>query len=316
MLRIGAAQVAPVFLDPAATTDRALAWIDRAAEAELDLLAFGETFLPGYPFWLEHTGGAEFGSALQRDAYRWYLERAVRVDGPELAAIAERARKRGVFVVMGIAERGPGPGSGSVYCTAVPICPERGLLTPHRKLVPTYEERLVWAQGDGHGLRPFDVKGVRVSVLNCWENWMPQARHALYAQGAELHVSLWPGSLQNTRDITRFVAMEGRVFSLAAAGVLRRGDVPAEFPAMVRMPDGRPDDWLREGGSCVAGPDGEWIVEPVGHREELVVASIDLADVSRARQTFDPTGHYSRPDVFDVRVDRRRRCAASFHDGA
>src|SRR5262249_34939183 len=147
----------------------------------------------------------------QKEAYRTYLEAAVHIDGPELRAIAAAARQHDVFVILGVAERA-GPGSGSVHCTLVPIHPQCGVLAPHRKLVPTYEERLVWAPGDGYGLEAHEFDGVRIGALNCWENWMPQARHALYAAGVELHVALWPGAVRNTRDATRFIALEGRQF--------------------------------------------------------------------------------------------------------
>ena len=308
MLRVAAAQDAPVFCDRATTTERVLEWIDAAAQEGVRLLAFGETFLPGYPFWLEHTGGARFNDPDQKEAYRTYLDAAVRMDGPEIAAIVAAARARGVYVVVGVAERGVGSGSGSVYCTLVPIHPERGLLTPHRKLVPTYEERLVWAPGDGQGLEAHELDGARVAALNCWENWMPQARHALYAEGEEVHVALWPGGMHNTGDITRFIALEGRVFVLSACGLLRRSDVPDGWPLADALPK---RDWFCNGGSAIAGPDGRWLVEPVAHERRLVIADLDLAAVARERQNFDPTGHYSRPDVFRVEVDRRPRRAVT-----
>lgn len=309
MLRIGAAQTAPVFLDRQATTERAISWIERAADEGLDLVAFGETFLPGYPFWLSHTDGASFDSPVQADAFARYVAAAVTLDGPELAAIAEVVRARDVFAIVGIVERATS--GGSVYASLVPVCPQRGVLFAHRKLVPTLEERLVWARGDGHGLRTFDVKGVTVSALNCWENWMPQARHALYAQGAQLHVALWPGSVGLTRDVTRFVALEGRQFVLSAGSLLRRSDLPDDVAGMTGLPD---SGWEKDGGSAIAGPDGGWLAEPVAGEERLVIADIDIDDVRRARRTFDPTAHYSRPDIFTVDVDRRRQGAARFTD--
>jgi len=179
--------------------------------------------------------------------------------------------------------------------------------------MPTYEERLVWGQGDGHGLRVHPVAGARVGGLNCWENWMPQARHALYAQGEELHVSVWPGNPRNTADITRFIALEGRVFSLAANGLLGLADIPTGFPLREELAASPVTTYCR-GGSAVAAPDGSWLVEPVADEERLVIADLDLALLGRERQNFDPAGHYSRPDVFRVEVDRQRRAAAVFRD--
>ena len=300
-----------MFLDREATTARIVDWIGRAAAAKARLVAFGEAFLPGYPFWLSLTDAARFDDPRQKQAYRAYFDAAVRLDGPELRAVADAAARHGIFVVLGVVERGVGPGSGSLYCTALCVDPSAGMVGVHRKLVPTYEERLVWAPGDGHGLRAHTCEGVRVGVLNCWENWMPQARHALYADGIAVHVALWPGSVRNTADITRFVALEGRVFALAASAVLERSDVPAGFPLADQLPA---HGSFRDGGTAIARPDGQWLVAPVARERTLVVADLDLGLVARERQNFDCTGHYSRPDVFHVDIDRRRRQAAHFHD--
>jgi nitrilase len=312
-LRVAIAQDAPVLLDAAATTARVLDYLEQAHATGAGLLAFGETFLPGYPFWVSSTGGARFEDPEQKRAFAAYLEAAVRLDGPELAQVTARARELGVYVVLGIAERGPGPGSGSIYASVVSIHPERGLLPAHRKLVPTFEERLVWAPGDGHGLRAHTLGDTRVGALNCWENWMPQARHAMYADGAEVHVAIWPGAVRLTRDITRFVAREGRVFCVSASGLLHRDDVPDDFVLRAALPD---QEWFYDGGSAIAGPDGEWVMAPVVHERGLLCADLDLHRVAEERQNFDPTGHYARPDVFAVRVDRTRRRAVAFTDDA
>ena len=311
-MRIAAAQARSAWLDPDATTKKVVDLLAEAARREVDLLAFPETFLSGYPFWVERTGGARFNDAHQKAAYGMYLDAAVELDGPQLDTITEAVRDLGVFTYLGITERGSDVARGTVFCTLLALDPRHGVVSSHRKLVPTYEERLVWGQGDGHGLRVHTVGDTRVSGLNCWENWMPQARHAMYAQGTDLHVSIWPGSRRNTQDITRFIALEGRVFSLAASGLLSLDDVPSDFPFRDELE--AQDPVYHRGGSAIAAPDGSWIVEPVDDKERLVVADIDIAEVRRERQNFDATGHYSRPDVFDVRVDRRRRAASTFTD--
>ncbi len=312
-MKIAAVQARPAWLDPDATTKKVLDLLAEAAAQDVDLLAFPETFLAGYPFWLERTGGARFNDPLQKAAYAQYLDAAVEIGGSHLASVTEAVRDLGVFTYLGVAERGTGTGRGTVYCTLLAIDPSSGIVGHHRKLVPTYEERLVWGPGDGYGLRVHDVQGVRVSGLNCWENWMPQARHAVYAGGPDLHVSVWPGARRLTQDITRFIALEGRVFSLAASGLLSLDDIPADFPLRDVLEE-QDAQVLHTGGSAIAAPDGTWVVAPVEDEEQLVVADIHPVLVRRERHNFDPVGHYSRPDVFDVRVDRRRREAASFDD--
>jgi len=313
-MRIAAAQARPCWLDPASTTKKVLAWMEDASAQGVELLAFPETFLSGYPFWVELTGGARFNDPAQKRAYARYLEAAVEVDGgAEIRQVSEAARDLGVFVYLGTTERATSSARGTVFCTLVAIDPQAGVVSAHRKLMPTFEERLVWGTGDGHGLQVHRYGGSRVGGLNCWENWMPQARHALYAQGEELHVSVWPGNPRNTVDITRFIALEGRVFSLAASGLISLSDVPADFPLHDALEDAGVTDYCR-GGSAIAAPDGTWVIEPVEGEEKLVIADIDLRRVAEERQTFDPTGHYSRPDVFQVQIDRRRQEAVRFTD--
>ena len=312
-MRIAAAQARPVWLDPAATAKQVVTWLEDASAQQVELIAFPETFLSGYPFWLHLTGGARFDDPAQKKAYAAYLDAAVLADGPELALITEAARDLGVFVYLGATERGDGTARGTIFCTLFAIDPLAGVVSAHRKLMPTYEERLVWGMGDGHGLRTHQVGTARVGGLNCWENWMPQARHALYAGGEDLHVSVWPGNPRNTVDITRFIALEGRVWSLAACGLISLSDVPSDFPLRAELAESGVVDYCR-GGSALAAPDGRWAIEPVLDEERLVVADIDLESVRAERQNFDPTGHYGRPDVFDVTVDRRRRTASRFTD--
>ncbi len=309
-MRIAAANIHGAWGRPDEGAERVAEWIGRAGAEGADLLAFGEVHIGGYPFWLSDTDGARFDDADQKRAYAYYLDAAVELDGPQLRLVAEAAAEHRVFTYVGIAERRTDTARGSVYATLVAIDPEHGIVSAHRKVQPTYEERLAWAAGDGNGLRVHVVNGregetARVGGLNCWENWLPQARLALYAGGEDIHVSAWPGAVRNTIDIARFIALEGRVFSLAAGTLTSRSDIPADFPLVERLPDG---DWT-DGGSAIAAPDGAWLEEPAS-AERLLVADIDLARVREERQNFDPTGHYGRPDIFQLRVDRRRLAVA------
>jgi len=309
-MRIAAAQTAPVWGDPGATAEVVVDWIHRGAEQGVDLIAFGETFLSGYPFWVGRTDGARWNADDQKEAYAHYLDGAVDLDGPELASVVEAAAATGVFTYLGVTERSRS--RGSVYASYVAVDPGAGIVGAHRKLMPTFDERMVWATGDGHGLRTHRVGDFVVGGLNCWENWVPAVRHALYAQGVQLHVAAWPGSVGLTKDITRFIAMEGRCFVLSAGALLPRGAVPDEFS--LRDAAFGDSELLYDGGSAIAAPDGSWLVEPVSGDEGLVVADVDAERVRGERQNFDAAGHYFRGDVIQVTVDRTRLEPATFRD--
>jgi len=310
-LRIAVAQIAPVVLDREGTLAKVVAAIRTAAESGARLVCFGEALVPGYPVWIERTDGARFDSDDQKTLHALYLEQAVQTH--HLEEVRAAAREGEIAVVLGIVERAEDRGGHSLYCARVFIGPDGEIASLHRKLVPTYEERLSWSAGDGAGLVTHPLAPFTVGALICWENWMPLARAALHATGEDLHVCLWPGAERNTRGITPFLARESRSFCIAACGLVREKDFPADLPLRSRIVPER-GETICNGGSGVAGPDGHWVVEPVTDREELIVADLDHAFVLRERQNFDPSGHYSRPDVLRLRVDRRRQSVVEFVD--
>jgi len=307
---VALAQIAPVWLDRAATLMKIAARIDEAGRSGARLVAFGEALLPGYPFWVEHTDGARFESPLQKELYARYVDQAVDVQGGDLAPLCKAARDARIWAVVGCIECDRSRGH-SVFCSLVVIDDAGEIRTVHRKLCPTHEERLVWSLGDGVGLETFALDRFRLGALNCWENWMPLARSSLYAQGEDLHVALWPGSARNTEQITPFIAREGRSFALSVSGLMRREDIPDSAPHAALLRERLPAV-CADGGSCIAGPDGNWVVPPHTGEEILLVAELDHARVREARHSFDPFGHYSRPDVLELRVDRRRQTGSSF----
>ncbi|MFC1575713.1 carbon-nitrogen hydrolase family protein [Gemmatimonadota bacterium] len=311
-LTVALAQIAPVWLDREETVQKVARWIDKAADRGAHLVVFGETLVPGYPHWLAHTGGAEFDSKVQKEIHAHYLDQAVDLDAGHLDALRDRAKAHGIHVMVGCYERPADRGGHTGYCSLVSIDSGGAVQNVHRKIMPTYEERLSWGIGDGHGLKVFPVGPFKVGGLNCWENWMPLLRSALHAQGEDLHVALWPGSPGLTRDITRFLALEGRSFVLSVSGVLTRGDIPETMPHREMILASVPET-LAGGGSCIAAPTGEWIIEPADGSEQLLVAELPLGMVYEERQNFDPAGHYSRPDVVRLHVNRERQSLLADH---
>ena len=207
MIHVAAIQIAPVFLNKKETWKKLESYIREAQGEGAELITWGETLIPGYPFWLSPSGGAHFNDSDQKTAYSTYWREALQLDSsPILGKMKSLAGKLDVMLMGGIAEKE----GASLYCTLVTISPDGKLLGRHRKIKPTYEERLVWADGDGVGLRTYALKDARVGGLNCWENWLPLARASLHMQGELIHVAVWPGNLRNTEDITRFIALEGR----------------------------------------------------------------------------------------------------------
>ena len=234
------------------------------------------------------------------------MDQAVRLEAGDLDELCRTAAAHETAVYLGCIERAADRGGHSLYCSVVYIDAQGLIRSVHRKLMPTYEERLVWATGDGHGLRVHPLPPFTVGGLNCWENWMPLARAALYAQGEDLHMAVWPGGVHNTAEITRFVAREARAFVLSVSGLMRAGDIGAGMPHhdLIRA---RSPEVLANGGSCLAGPDGRWVLEPLVDEEALQVAVIDHGRIREERQNFDPAGHYARPDVTRLTLDRRRQ---------
>eukprot|EP00095_Tigriopus_kingsejongensis_P010033 maker-scaffold231_size243715-snap-gene-1.36 protein:Tk10033 transcript:maker-scaffold231_size243715-snap-gene-1.36-mRNA-1 annotation:"carbon-nitrogen hydrolase" len=233
--------------------------------------------------------------------------------GGDLDQICQRARELELAVILGIVERGANRGGQTLYCSSVYIDDHGTILSVHRKLMPTYDERLVWGPGDGHGLRVHPLKGFQVSRLNCWENWMPLPRASIYAQGSNVHFAHWPGSVGLTKDITRFIAMESRSFVISVGNHLTTEDFCPNIPHYDLIKSSSAQT-LASGGSCISGPDGKWIVEPQTSHNTLIVAELDMDRVREERQNFDPAGHYSRPDVTKLVVNRSRQSTVQFED--
>lgn len=305
-MKIAIAQIAPVLLNRKRTLEKVVAYIKKATDFKAELICFGEALVPGYPVWLDRADGARFNHPENKTIHAKYLQEAVNPEAGDLDEVLTTAHNCNITVVLGIIERAADRGGHSLYCSLVVITNQGKINHIHRKLMPTYEERLAWAIGDGAGLQSLEIKPFTLTALNCWENWMPLARSACYALGTNLHIALWPGSVRNTRDITRFIAMESRAYVVSASAILRGSDISDDIPNHnLIVPDSA--ELIHDGGSCIAAPIGDWLLEPQTGSEDIYIADLDYELVLQERQNFDPAGHYARPDVLQLTINRQRQ---------
>ena len=311
-LKIAMAQIAPVWLDKQGTLKKVEKSIIDASKENVELIVFGEGLIPGYPFWLALTGGAEWDKKVNKELHAHYVSNSITIENGDLDSICQLAKEHKMAIYLGIIERPLDRGGHSVYASLVYINQEGEIKSVHRKLQPTYDERLTWSPGDGNGLQVHSLKQFTVGGLNCWENWMPLPRTALYGLGENLHIAVWPGSDHNTKDITRFIARESRSYVVSVSSLMNKSDFQVETPHYKEIITNAPDN-LSNGGSCIAGPDGEWIIEPVINKEGLIIQTIDFNRVYEERQNFDPVGHYSRPDITKLSVNRERQSTVEYN---
>jgi nitrilase len=294
-VRVAIAQCAPVYLNQQASLAKALKVLQTAAAQGVQLVAFGETWFPGYPAWLDFCPEAAlWNHEPTKRVFARLRQNSIDVPGPEVQALCQAAGDLKLTVVMGINERvDSGPGRGTLYNTLLTFTPEGKLGNRHRKLVPTYSERMIWGSGDGTGLAAVEAGGLRVGGLICWEHWMPLARMAMHNSGEDIHVAVWPTAHELHQLASRHYAFEGRCFVLAVGLLMPRTDLPEELAAA-----GTENLWVERGGSAIIAPNARYIVEPVFERDELIVADLDLSEIDKESMTLDVTGHYARPDVF------------------
>jgi nitrilase len=294
--RAATVQAASIPTDALASARKAAELIKEAAANGARLIVFPEAFLGGYP------KGASFGTPVGmrkpegREDFRRYHAAAIDLDGPEVQAIADATKATGAFVVIGVIERD----GGTLYCTALFFDGERGLLTKHRKLMPTGAERLIWGFGDGSTMPVIETSLGRIGAVICWENYMPMMRMAMYDQGVTLYCAPTADDRDTWAASMRHVALEGRCHVLSACQHITRSAYPADFDCAL---GDDPETVLLRGGSMIVGPLGQVLAGPDFSGEVILYADIDPDDGVRAKYDFDVTGHYARPDVFSLSVN-------------
>ena len=296
---VAVAQATPVVLNLAGCIDKACKLIAEAGKRGAQLIGFPETWIPTYPLWCDAGTFGKWGHEPSKRLHARLSRNALVIPSPETEALCRAARSAKCAVAMGANERSE---TGSLYNALVFISPAGEILARHRKLVPTFGERMVWGHGDASGLRTHEITGARVGGLICWEHWMPLSRHVLHSEGEQVHVAAWPHVGDTHQLASRHYAFEGRAFVLAAGIFMKKSDIPADYELASDLV-GAPDI-LMNGGSAIIAPDASYVVEPVLGREELLTAELDLDRIAEEKITLDVAGHYSRPDLFELRVNR------------
>lgn len=307
IIRVAVVQAAPALFNTPRTLERLAELAAQASRDQAELAVFPEAFIGGYP--KGHDFGVTVGlrTAAGREAFRELFDNAIDVPGPHSEFIGNIARENHLHLVVGVVERQ----GGTLYCTALLFGPDGKLLGRHRKLMPTAMERVIWGSGDGSTLPVIPTRLGRLGAVICWENYMPLLRTAMYAKGIELYCAITVDDRETWIPTIRHIALEGRCFVLSACQFLERSDLPAGYPTD-RFPASQ--EHLIRGGSCIVGPLGELLAGPVYGTETLLTADLDRAELTRARFDLDVNGHYSRPDVFQLRVNEQPQHSVSFHD--
>jgi len=302
-IRIAAVQARPVYSDLSQSLERALSLIKEAASQGAQLVVFPETWLPGYPAWLDccrDMGLWDYEPT--KRVFERLMDNSVVVTSPVTEALSTAASEHNVVLNISVHERiKEGPGRGTLYNSMLTFDSDGTMLNHHRKIMPTFTERIIWGEGDGESLYAAETQVGRVGGLICWEHWMPLARQALHNSGEDIHVAAWPWVKEMNLIACRQYAFEGRCFVIACGGLMRASDLPSELEPIAELGE-NPEALVLKGGTTIIAPDGSLLVGPVFDEETIVTADLDLSQINRESMALDVTGHYSRPDIFDFRL--------------
>jgi nitrilase len=304
-VRVAVIQASSVIMDRDASIEKAVSLIKQAGEKGAKIVVFPEAFIPAYPRGLSF--GTVIGSRTEDGRKDWYKywENSIPVPGEATEQLGAAVREAGVYLVMGVIERDSEFSGGTLYCSVIFIGPDGSLLGKHRKLKPTAAERIVWGEGDGSTLPVFETPFGKIGALICWENYMPLARAAMYAQGVQLYIAPTADGRESWQSTIRHIALEGRCFVLSSNQYVTKDMYPKDlacYDDLVSSPD-----VMSNGGSAIVGPLGDYVVEPVWGKEKIIIADLDMKQIAYSQFDFDPVGHYSRPDVFKLFVNKEKQ---------
>lgn len=310
MSKLAVVQSSPIFLDREQTIEKAVSLVADAAAKGAELIIFTEAFIPTYPTWIWRLRpGSDWG--INEELHARLLQNAVDLDTDQLVPLYAAAKKHQVAIVCGMVERDSQLSRATLYNTVVVIGADGRLLNRHRKLMPTNPERMVWGFGDASGLKVVDTPCGRVGTLLCWENYMPLARYALYAQGVEIYIAPTYDSGDDWTGTLRHIAREGGCWVVGSGNIIRGSDIPDDFPDKEKLyPDA--DEWINQGDSVVIAPGGEIVAGPMQNEKGILYAEVDSQRVAAARRSLDVAGHYARPDIFKLQINSQPQSPVDF----
>jgi len=300
LIKIASAQATPVFLNKEKTVEKACKLIHKAGKDGAKLIVFPEAFIPGYPDWVWVVPNSK--SKILNELYAELVQNSITIPDKMTDKLCDAARQAKINVAIGLNERNTESSNSSLFNTLLFIDDKGKIIGKHRKLIPTGGERLIWAQGDGNTLNVFNTSVGKVGGLICWENYMPLARQAMYNWGAQiLAAPTWDKSEKWLQSL-QHIAREGKLFVIGSCMAIKMKDVPDRYEFKKLYPEGR--EWINSGNTCIIDPNGEFIAGPIEMKEEILYTKIDLNEIIKSKRMFDAAGHYSRPDVFEFKVNK------------
>ena len=308
MTPIAIIQHEPVFNNLSATIEKGINLITEAATNGAKLIVFAEGWFAGYPAWIDHcihVGRWDYPSV--KAVWAEMFQNSLELGSPEMKQLQQIAKEKQVYIVFGANEKiTKGRGNNTVYNCAFLIDKEGVIQIHHRKLMPTYNEKLVHGPGDAYGLISVETDLGKVGSLICWEHWMPLSRQALHDENEDIHVALWPALAERHQLASRHYAFEGRCFVIGAGQILRKSSIPSqlELATEVMATD---SEFILNGGSCIISPDGTYLLAPQLDVEDILYYELpDKSQLIQERMNLAVSGHYQRPDVFTFEVDKKR----------
>ena len=288
------------------TIEKTLDLISQASSRGADLIVFGETWLCGYPVWLDVCSDVAFWDHEPvKSVWSEMYSSAIDLNSNDLGTIKKTAKEHKVWLVIGANEKiSKGKGNGTLFNSVITISSDGIIMNTHRKLMPTYTEKLVHGTGDGAGLNSIETSFGNLGALICWEHWMPLTRQAMHEEAEDIHIALWPFVKEMHQICARQYAFEGRCHVVSAGQIMK----VSQLPSQLQLPENLNDsDWVMRGGSSIYGPDGSIIMAPVYDKKEIIIQELDLSSNIAEKMNLSVSGHYNRPDVFDFNVNRERQ---------